>query len=129
MLGDGGPVGGEALHVPPVDSYSLRLVSVRRLYDSGSAVGGSPSLAPLVQPAVARANPYDLDRLGLTTGDPVRVRSSRAALVLPAEADPGVPRGVVSVAFNVPTADGGPGAAALVDAAVTVTEVRLESVR
>ena len=51
---------------------------------------------------VARANPYDLDRLGATTGDRVKVRSARGELILPAEADAGVPRGVVAIDFNVP---------------------------
>jgi NADH-quinone oxidoreductase subunit G len=128
---------GEGPHVPPVDSYSLRLVSTRRLYDAGSAVAGSPSLASLVPVAVARANPYDLDRLGVATGDPVRIRSARAALVLPAEADGGVPRGVVAVEFNLPAPDGsgdGDGtlqnaASALIDATAVVTDVRMESVR
>ena len=93
---------GEVPHIPPIDSYSLRLVSSRQLYDRGIALAGSPSLAGLVPTAVARANPYDLDRLGLTTGDPVRVRSARGSLVLPADADAGVPRGVVAVDFNLP---------------------------
>jgi len=136
MLGADGPVALEAAQVPSVDSYSLRLVSARRLYDAGSAVDGSPSLRPLVPTAVVKANPYDLDRLGLATGDPVRVRSARGALVLPAEADAGVPRGVASVDFNLPAPAGGDGydgtvlnaAALLIDAAASVTEVRLESV-
>ena len=90
----------------PADSYALRLVATRRLYDAGSSVTGSPSLTPLVPPLVARANPYDLDRLGATTGDRVRVRSDRGELVLPAEADDGVPRGAVAVDFNVPVGPG-----------------------
>jgi NADH-quinone oxidoreductase subunit G len=132
MLGTAGA--DEAPHVPAVDSYSLRLVSTHRLYDAGRAVSTSPSLAPLVEAATVRANPYDLDRLGVTTGDLVRVRSSRGAQVLPAEADPAVPRGVVAVGFNLPAESGGQGlvtgnaAAALIDAAAAVTEVRLESV-
>jgi NADH-quinone oxidoreductase subunit G len=122
----------EAPHLPAIDSYSLRLVSARQLYDAGRAVGTSPSLAPLVGAAVARANPYDLDRLGVGTGDAVRVRSARGALVLPAEADPAIPRGVVSVAFNLPAGDDSVttanAAATLIDAGAAVTEVRLESV-
>jgi NADH-quinone oxidoreductase subunit G len=117
-----------APEVPAVDSYSLRLVASRRLYDGGAAVGGSPSLAPLVPEALARANPYDLDRLGAATGDRVRVRSARGTLELPAEADAAVPRGVVAIDFNLPSADGEANAAAnLIDAAAAVTEVRLES--
>jgi NADH-quinone oxidoreductase subunit G len=117
-------------HVPPADSYALRLVAGRRLYDAGSSVTGSPSLTPLVPALVVRANPYDLDRLGATTGDQVRLRSGRGELVLPAEADGGVPRGAVAVDFNVPVGPEAPGnaVATLIDSSNPVTEVRMESV-
>ncbi len=125
--------------MPPYDSYSLRLVSGRRLYDLGSLVDGSPSLGALVGTAELRANPYDLDRFGLERGDRVRVRSPRGALELPAVPDPQLARGVVAVDFNlpVPAGSGAPGAAdpgpdrnaaaVLIDGSAAVTEVRLES--
>ena len=80
----------------------------RRLYDAGSSVTGSPSLTPLVPALVARANPYDLDRLGAATGDRVKVRSARGELILAAESDEGVPRGVVAIDFNVPGGESAP---------------------
>jgi NADH-quinone oxidoreductase subunit G len=124
------PAAGDGVHVPPVDNYALRLVATRRLYDAGCTVTGAPSLTPLVPALVVRANPYDLDRLGAGTGDRVQVRSARGTLVLTAEADAGVPRGVVAVDFNVPA---GPGSVAnavstLIDSRSPVTDVRLESV-
>jgi NADH-quinone oxidoreductase subunit G len=121
---------GAGAHIPPADNYALRLVATRRLYDAGSSVTGSPSLTPLVPKLVARANPYDLDRLGAKTGDQVRVRSARGVLVLPAEADEGVPRGAVAVDFNVPVGPEAPGnaVATLIDSRSPVTDVRLESV-
>jgi len=121
---------GEKAHVPPADSYALRLVATRRLYDAGSSVTGSPSLTPLVPTLVARANPYDLDRLGAKTGDRVRLRSLRGELVLPAEEDPAVPRGAVAVDFNVPVGSEVPGnaVATLIDSRNPVTDVRMESV-
>ena len=121
---------GEDTHLAPADSYALRLVATRRLYDAGSSVTGSPSLTPLVPPLVARANPYDLDRLGAKTGDQVRVRSARGELVLPAEADDGIPRGAVAIDFNVPHGTVSPGnaVATLIDSRSPVTDVRLESV-
>jgi NADH-quinone oxidoreductase subunit G len=121
---------GDGVHVPPADSYALRLVATRRLYDAGSSVTGSPSLTPLVPPLIARANPYDLDRLGAKTGDHVRVRSARGELVLAAEADNDIPRGAVAVDFNVPhgTVASGNAAATLIDSRSPVTDVRLESV-
>jgi NADH-quinone oxidoreductase subunit G len=123
------PSDGSAAKVPPADSYALRLVAVRRLYDAGSSVTGSPSLTPLVRKLAARANPYDLDRLGAQTGDQVRVRSARGALVLAAEADAGVPRGVVVLDFNAPDGPEAPGnaVATLIDSRSPVTDVRLES--
>ena len=113
---------------PSVDSYSLRLVSSRRLYDLGAAVAGSPSLAPLVEEAVVRANPYDLDRLGVSTGDRVRIRSPRTALELAVASDPGLARGTVAVDFNLASAGNGTNAAgSLIDATALVNDVRLEN--
>ena len=122
---------GEAkpLQIPKADNYTLRLVACRRLYDAGSAVTGSPSLTPLVPALEARANPYDLDRLGAGTGDRVKVRSARGELVLPARADEAVPRGCVAIDFNVPGAESpGNAAATLIDSRQLVTDVRMESV-
>jgi NADH-quinone oxidoreductase subunit G len=130
LLSGAGSGGTEALSVPKADNYSLRLHSGRRIYDAGSFMTGSPSLTPLVPALVVRANPYDLDRLGATTGDRVKVRSARGELILSAEADVGVPRGVVSIDFNVPGGESAPGnaAATLIDSRTLVTDVRLESV-
>jgi NADH-quinone oxidoreductase subunit G len=122
--------GTEPLRVPKADNYTFRLVSGRRLYDAGNSVTGSPSLMPLVPALVARANPYDLDRLGAGTGDLVKLRSARGELTVPAQADEGVPRGVVAVDFNVPGGESASGnaAATLIDSRQLVTDVRLESV-
>jgi NADH-quinone oxidoreductase subunit G len=122
--------GTEPLHVPKADNYTFRLAAGRRLYDAGSSVTGSPSLTPLVPELVVRANPYDLDRLGATTGDCLKVRSARGELTLAAESDEGVPRGVVAIDFNVPGGESAPGnaVATLIDSRHLVTDVRLESV-
>ncbi|MHB1850823.1 MAG: NADH-quinone oxidoreductase subunit NuoG [Acidimicrobiales bacterium] len=118
-------------HVAPADSYSMRLVSTRRLYDAGSAVVHSPSLAPLAGDATARANPRDLDLLGVQGGDVVAVRSARGSLTLRCEQDARVPRGVVAIDFNLVAPEGGAqnAAAALIDAGEAVVDVRLESLR
>ncbi|HEY1445469.1 MAG TPA: molybdopterin-dependent oxidoreductase, partial [Acidimicrobiales bacterium] len=119
----------EPLRIPKADNYTLRLVACRRLYDAGSAMTGSPSLTPLVPALEARANPYDLDRLGAKTGDRVKIRSARGELVLPARADEDVPRGCVAIDFNVPSAESpGNAAATLIDSRQLVTDVRMESV-
>jgi NADH-quinone oxidoreductase subunit G len=116
---------GEAAgRVPILDSYSLRLVATRTLWDNGTLVQHSPSLASLPPPLRLRVNPYDLDRLGVRSGGQVRVISTRTSMVLDVLADTGVPRGSASLLFNVP----GDGAADLMDATSPVTDVRIETV-
>jgi NADH-quinone oxidoreductase subunit G len=110
--------------VPAVDSYALRLVSAHKLYDDGTLVQHSPSLAALAPGGAVRVSPYDLDRLGLTSGDAVRVTSSRGAITIAAEADTSVPRGLAVLAFD----QAGAGAADLIDSSAMVTDVRLETI-
>jgi anaerobic selenocysteine-containing dehydrogenase len=113
-----------ARRAPPVDAYSLRLVAVRALYDAGALVSHSPSLAALAKGPCLRANPADLGRMGVKTGDRVRVSSSRKSLLLDVAADPHVLRGSAVLAFNAP----GEGAADLIDAGQPITDLRVETV-
>jgi len=126
VLDGPGPV-GEPVHVPPADHYAFRLLSPRRLYDGGSAVSASPSLAGLVEEAEARLHPLDLDRLGVGRGDRVRVRSARVAFELAAAPDDGLPRGVVAVDFLRPAGGERNAAAALIDGSAVVNDVRVET--
>ncbi len=111
------------LELAPRDSYSLRLVATRKLYDEGVLVTHSPSLAPLAPGSLLRVNPYDFDRLGVAAGDHVRLSSSKADLTVEIAADAGVPRGSAAVYFNQP----GLHAASLIDASAPVTDVRVET--
>ena len=113
-----------AATLAPVDSYSLRLVATRKLYDQGTLVSHATSLAGLAPGTILRVNPYDFSRLGVAGGDRVRVRTSRTTLTAEIAVDAGVPRGTASVVFNQP----GLHVAALIDAAMSVTDVRVESV-
>ncbi len=112
------------LPTPPVrDAYSLRLVSGRALYDPLTvSVAKTPSLASLPRRASLRVNPFELERLGVTSGQTVHLSSPRGAVTVAAVADRAVPRGTASLAFNLSS----PGAADLIDASAVVTEVRLE---
>jgi predicted molibdopterin-dependent oxidoreductase YjgC len=117
------PLPGRTVITPPtLDSYSLRLVVNRRLYDRGTLVSHSPSLAELGGPATLRLNPTDFDRLGVADGEDVRVTSSRGHITVPVSADASVPRGVAALPAN----GAGGRASVLVDASVPVTDVRVE---
>jgi len=112
-------------HVAPADGYSVRLVAGRVLYDDGSAVRAVPALAGLVGTGSLRANPHDLDDLGVADGGQVRLRSATATMVVPVEPDPSLPRKVVAADFNVPLGDGT--VADLIDRAFPVVDLRMES--
>jgi NADH-quinone oxidoreductase subunit G len=119
------PVGIAPPHVAKNDSYSLRLVASRTLYDDGAAVSSVGALADLVSPAPLRANPHDLDDLGIAAGGSVRVRTSSASAVLEVVPDASLPRNVVAADFNVPLDEGT--VADLIDSRSPVVELRLET--
>jgi NADH-quinone oxidoreductase subunit G len=108
------------------DSYSLRLVVGRKLYDQGTLVAHSPSLANLAPAAVVHLHPKDHDRVGVGVAGvtEVRIRSAKGDVVVPAVADKALAAGTASLAFHQP----GTAAATLIDAGAAVTEVRIESV-
>jgi len=109
--------------VPPVDAYSLRLVVTRKLYDQGTLVSASPSLAGLAPGTTVRLNSYDFARLGVSTGDMVRVISTRATLTVAVSCDDAVPRGIASLYIKQSPVR----PAELIDASERVTDVRIET--
>ena len=109
-------------HLPAADSYSLRLVSGRTMYDEATLVQRASTIAKLARPATVRLNPHDFDRLGIETGTPVKVTSARGSITVSASADAGVPRASAVVPFNAPGGAGGD----LISAGEAVTDVRVE---
>jgi hypothetical protein len=103
----------------------MRLVASRTLYDDGAAVTAVGALADLVAPATLRANPHDLDDLGIAAGGSVRVRTSSASAVLEVVPDASLPRNVVAADFNVPLDEGT--VADLIDSSSPVVELRMET--
>ena len=110
---------------PRVDAYSVRLVSARKLYDAGTLVQHCPSLAHLAPRTRVRMSSHDLDRLGLRTGDRVKVSSARSSANAEVEVDDAMPRGSAALTFNEP---GDVNAADLIDANELVTQLRVETV-
>ena len=106
---------------PAVDSYSLRLIVTRRLYDRAVGTTRSPALAGLAPGTRLRVNRYDFDRLGVQEGASVRVSSSRGSLSVEIAVDDGVPRGSAALEVNQPPVR----ATELIDATQRVTDVRV----
>jgi NADH-quinone oxidoreductase subunit G len=116
--------GDVSVSLPALDAYALRLVAGRSLYDCGTLVQHCPSMARLAPGPRARVNPHDLERLGLASGDRVRMVSSRSAVELQVAAWTGVPRGSISITFNQP---GPVSAADFIDVSQPVTDLRMET--
>ena len=112
-----------AFEAPAVDAYSLRLVTARRLYDRGTLVSQSPSLAGLAVGGVLLVNPVDLDRLGVAPGGSVKVSSPRGSITTAVEPHTSVPPGTVVLSWN----QGDPSPNILINSAASVTEVRVET--
>ena len=124
-LGDLGT--SDKLEVPLADAYSLRVNLSRRLYDDGVAVQGSPSLTTLKAVSVLHLNHFDLDRLGVASGDVVGVSGPRGSVRLPVALDDAVPRGVTEIAFGSLDADGHDVVRPILDGSDVIAQVRLES--
>jgi NADH-quinone oxidoreductase subunit G len=107
----------------PNDAYGLRLVLARKLYDLGTTVQQSPSLAKLAPGSELRVSAYDFDRLGVAPGAMVRVKSARGAVTTGLARDIGLPRGSAAFTVNQP----GVAIRDLLDATERVNHVRIDS--
>ncbi|MFP4513010.1 MAG: molybdopterin oxidoreductase family protein, partial [Acidimicrobiales bacterium] len=105
----------------PVDAYALRLVTRRKLYDQGTLLANSPSLAELGPGARVVLHPVDFEKIGVPAGDEVRLTSPSGAVVLPLDPDSSVPRGRAVVLINQ-----GARITDLLDATSASIDVRIE---
>jgi len=109
---------------PGRNSYDYRLVVSRKLYDRAVGTQMSRSLVNLAPGSALHVHPLDIDSLGVSEGDDVKIVSAKAASVLPITANARVPRGVVWSPFN----QGGGTIEDIVDGAAATTDVRIERV-
>jgi anaerobic selenocysteine-containing dehydrogenase len=125
VAGDINPV------IPMPDTYSLRLVVDRTIYDNGAAVRGTEALRALVPTSVLRVNPHDLTRIGVTSGGAVRLTSARGSEVIAVVAEAAVPRGCVALRHGTLVTTNASDSANvgnwIVDSEQVVVEVRMES--
>jgi NADH-quinone oxidoreductase subunit G len=106
---------------PAVDGYGLRLVVDRKLWDLGTAVQRSSSLADLADAATLQVAPSELERLGVSSGDEVVIESDRGDRPVTVESRAGLPRGVARMAFRLPGFDAGD----LIDTSRSATDIRV----
>jgi NADH-quinone oxidoreductase subunit G len=116
-------VPGDPVEPSALDAYGLRLIASRKLYDQGTLLQKSPSLAALLPGTVLRVSSYDFDRMGVAEGARVRVTTPKGEVQATIGVDPGVPRGSAAVYVNQP----GIRIADLIDANQRVTDLRIDS--
>jgi len=113
----------------PPSNYELRLIVSRTLYDAAVLTAASPSLAELAAGPGLSVHPADLEALGVSSGDDVRVVGPRGSVMLPACADDRLRRGTVWAAFNQVDPSGVHGDIRdVIDSSAVVNDVRLEVV-
>jgi NADH-quinone oxidoreductase subunit G len=121
-------VAGRGVEVSSYDAYGLALNVSRRLYDHGIAVQGSPALDNLVARRAAFLNHFDLDRLGLKTGDVVSVNGPKGPVTLPVTLSDQTPRGTLEVVFGSLDDEGSDATvSSLFDPTSAITQVKLET--
>jgi NADH-quinone oxidoreductase subunit G len=118
---------GRGVDVPFADAYSLRLNVSRRLYDRGIAMQGSPALHGLIGTSTLGLNSFDLDRLGVESGDVVSVIGAHGSISLPVALNNGVPRGTAEIAFGTLAPSGENVLSVFLEHAGVITQIRLET--
>jgi NADH-quinone oxidoreductase subunit G len=118
---------GRGVDVPLADAYSLRVNVSRRLYDRGGAMLASPALRALTGTTIVGLNHFDLDRLGVATGDVVSVTGAGGTVNLPVLLNDGVPRGCAEIPFATLDASGENVLGLLLDGDTVITQIRLET--
>ncbi|MFM7685450.1 MAG: NADH-quinone oxidoreductase subunit NuoG [Actinomycetota bacterium] len=120
---DLGALPAPEVQVPERNAYQFRLVVSRVLYDQATGTANSPSISHLTRGSAIHLNPLDLERVGTTAGNSVKVSGARTSVVFTVVSDPAVLRGTAWVPFNQP----GPNVGELIDCHAAVNDVRIET--
>ena len=89
------------VEMPDAD-YPFQLTTGRRLESYNTGVQTQGYASPLRLGETLDLSPEDAARLGVATGDPVRVTSRRGSLVLPARIERGLRAGLVFMTLHFP---------------------------
>jgi anaerobic selenocysteine-containing dehydrogenase len=85
----------------------------------------APSMSELGAGSMLKVNPTDLEQLGVTDGNRVKVSSARSSFTTEAHGDASLPKGIAVVVVNQLE---GPNPYELIDATQPVTDIRVETV-
>src|SRR6185436_7666922 len=93
-------------HDPPVDrlteDFPLRLTTGRRLEEYNTGVQTAGYRSPTRRGEAIELSPEDVERLGLSEGEPVKVVSRRGEVVAPVRIDPALRPGLTFMTLHFP---------------------------
>jgi len=128
-LNGDGFVAPERLVLPAQNSYSLRLVVNRALYDHGTLVGQCGSSSGLANEQSVLLSSADAQSLAVAPGDTVTITAQRSKMSAVVVVSSSVPRGVAVMRHNLVDADNSATAdpGRIVTAGEAVCEIRVEA--
>ncbi len=118
---DWSPEFGERKAVPAVDGYGLALVVDHKLWDLGTLVQNSATLAGLPEKAGLALSRSDFEKLATEEGERVTIETERASANLVVTIDDSCPRGTAHIPFRLPGFDVGE----LISVSSPVTTIRV----
>jgi anaerobic selenocysteine-containing dehydrogenase len=88
---------------------------------------GSPALHGLIETSTLGLNRFDLDRLGVESGDVVSVSGAHGSISLPVALNKSLPRGTAEIAFGTLASSGENVLSVFLEHTGVITQIRLET--
>ena len=111
-----------SVKIPKQKTNSFRLVVTRSMYDKGVLSAHSAALKGLAPGSQVKANPEDMEKLGITSESTVRLIGSKGEIRTRLTPDPETTRGTIHALWN----QDGPDIRKLIDSSLPVNDLKIE---
>ncbi len=111
-----------SVKIPKQKTNSFRLVVTRSMYDKGVLSAHSAALKGLAPGSQIKANPEDMEKLGITSESTVRLIGSKGEIRTRLTPDPETTRGTIHALWN----QDGPDIRKLIDSSLPVNDLKIE---
>ena len=108
--------------IPKQKANSFRLIVTRSMYDRGVLAAHSAALKGLAPGSQIKANPEDMEKLGITSESTVRLIGSKGEIRTRLTPDRGTARGTIHALWN----QEGPDIRKLIDSSLPLNDLKIE---
>ncbi len=108
--------------IPKQKANSFRLIVTRSMYDRGVLAAHSAALKGLAPGSQIKANPEDMEKLGITSESTARLIGSKGEIRTRLTPDPGIARGTIHALWN----QEGPDIRKLIDSSLPLNDLKIE---